>query len=329
VNLSDLVGIWACRPDELRALSLVVVGTPKQPAGLDVRSGVATVRIAGMLAKSVPWWADGTSTIAIEQQVNAAAASPDVNTILLHIESPGGLTPGVNEAAQAIRAAAREKLVVAYASDLCCSAAYWLAASASRIYANPTAIVGSIGTYGVVVDSSALADKLGVKVHVVRAGQFKGSGFPGTKIEQAHLDEHQKLVNAINEHFVGAVQTGRRMSRTQALAVADGRSHVGQAAVAAGLVDQILSFGDVWATLAAGRVPASPQAATRGATTRGPKMYGYGSVKEQLEELIAAKLERNPRLSPQEARLQVYRENPELRAEFVREHNEQHNAPRR
>jgi protease-4 len=215
---------------------------------------------------------------------------------------------GTHEAAQAISAAAKEKLTVAYASDLCCSAGYWLAASASRIYCNSTAICGSIGVYGIAIDSSGMADKLGLRVHVVKAGAHKGSGVPGTPVTVEQLAEHQKVVNALNEHFLAAVQTGRRMSRKQTEAVADGRVHVGQAAVAAGLVDQVLSFGDVWATLAAGRVPS--------AITKGPQMSADEEVEARTRELIAERHWDHAR-----ARVEVLRRDPELRQRLVAEAN--------
>ena len=57
---------------------------------------------------------------------------------------------------------------------------YWSASQCTRIYANDMAIVGSIGTYGVVYDSSKMAEDVGIKVHVVRAGEMKGAGVAGT-----------------------------------------------------------------------------------------------------------------------------------------------------
>ena len=58
-------------------------------------------------------------------------------------------------------------------------------------------------------DSSKAAEDLGFKVHVVRAGALKGAGTPGTEITEEQLAETQKVVDAINEEFLGVIAKGR------------------------------------------------------------------------------------------------------------------------
>jgi len=159
------------------------------------------------------------------------------------IDSPGGTVAGTRDLADEVARAAKQKPVVAYIEDLGASAAYWIASQANKIYANPTAIVGSIGTYGVICDFSAQAAMIGVKVHVLRAGQFKGAGEPGTEITPEQLAEWQRIVDQLNEHFVRGVAAGRKgLSLAAVRELADGRAHVGEAAVTLGLVDGVQSF---------------------------------------------------------------------------------------
>lgn len=64
--------------------------------------------------------------------------------IVLHFNSPGGTVSGVIEGAHSILDCPVP--IVAHAHGLMCSAAYYLAAGCTEIIANPSAIVGNIGT---------------------------------------------------------------------------------------------------------------------------------------------------------------------------------------
>ena len=118
-----------------------------------------------------------------------------------------------------------------------------MASQASRIIANETALVGSIGTYGVVQDTSGMAAMEGVRVHVIRAGAFKGAGTPGTEITAEHLTEMQRTVDGLNEYFLAGVAAGRSMlTAARVRELADGRAWLAAEAKTLGLIDAIGSF---------------------------------------------------------------------------------------
>jgi hypothetical protein len=118
-----------------------------------------------------------------------------------------------------------------------------VASQASRIIANETALVGSIGTYGVVQDTSGMAAMEGVRVHVIRAGAFKGAGTPGTEITAEHLTEMQRTVDGLNEYFLAGVAAGRSMlTAVRVRELADGRAWLAAEAKTLGLIDAIGSF---------------------------------------------------------------------------------------
>jgi ClpP class serine protease len=92
------------------------------------------------------------------------------------------------------------------------------------------------------VDTSGAAEKAGVKVHVVKAGEFKGAGTPGTAILDSHLMEMQRQVSGLNEFFIEAVSTGRGLEGTALEQVTDGRAHLAADAMRYGLIDEIADF---------------------------------------------------------------------------------------
>ncbi len=87
---------------------------------------------------------------ALEDAVN----DPQIKTIVLYFNSPGGTTTGVKEVAQMIAEATKVKEVIGYTDTLCASAAYYLASQCTVLYCSPSSDVGSIGVYSIYFDES-------------------------------------------------------------------------------------------------------------------------------------------------------------------------------
>lgn len=237
----------------------------------DVQGDVAQINMTGPLMKYASSTSGGTSTVAVRSQVRAAARDEAVGAILLRIDSPGGTVAGTADLAADIAEARKSKPVYAYIEDLGASAAYWLASQADKIFAGPTAIVGSIGTYAVIYDQSARAAMAGVKVHVIKAGEFKGAGEGGTPVSTEQLARWQERVNQLNEHFIRGVAEGRRMPISRVRDLADGDVRVGEGALSAGLIDGVASFDATLAMLQSKAQGTAPRA-TKPPVTKGARM---------------------------------------------------------
>ena len=227
------------RPAEARTAA-------REPAKIVGRNAI--IQINGKMMKQASS-SGGSSTVAVRRQIRAAMNNADITGVALHIDSPGGTAAGTQDLADDVAALAAIKPVIAYVEDLGASAAYWVASQATHIATNRSGMVGSIGTYGVVYDMSGAAAMEGVKAYVVRAGQFKGMGTPGTEVSQEQLAELQRNVDALNSHFLSAVASGRGMSLDSVKTLADGRVHVGDEAKKMGLVDSVESFDAAFARL--------------------------------------------------------------------------------
>jgi signal peptide peptidase SppA len=219
-------------------------------------NGIAVLEVVGILTKYGTSLSDGPSTLAVRQTLRRAVADVTVKGIVLLIDSPGGNVRGIDDLARDVAAAARAKPLTAYIEDLGASGAYWIASQAGRIVANPAGTVGSIGVYAVVEDLSGMAEQLGVKVHVIRAGDFKGAGEPGSEVTDQQLTNWQREVDEVNGLFLQAVRAGRGLTGERLIAVADGRVHIAGEALKLGLIDAIKSFDNVLASAAA--VPLRP-----------------------------------------------------------------------
>lgn len=263
------MGLWAMEPVRFQHLvALVQAGLwqehtvafhddmPGTPRAQDQREGftrtpeqVALIRISGPMSKGRSKFTDA-STIDIRRAVRNAARDEQVASLMLAIDSPGGMVAGTAELADEIRSARARKPVVAYIEDLGASAAYWVASQADAIYSNRTAEIGSIGVLAVVNDTSGLAERSGVKVHVISTGPYKGAGVPGAPLLPEHLSDMAERVGTVADHFFGAVQAGRKLTKSQMATVTDGRVFDAQRAQELGLTDGVKTFDEAFAEAA-------------------------------------------------------------------------------
>lgn len=226
---------------------------------------LAIVRLEGVMTKYGGSMASQGSTLRARRELRQAAKDPQISGILLEIDSPGGSVSGTPDLARDVAEIAKSKPVFAYCEDCCCSAAYYVASQATRVFANANAVVGSIGVYMVVDDFSKLYEEQGVKAHLIKFGQHKGAGVEGTEVTDEQLEHWQEEVNVLGEQFVAAVQKGRGLTKAAAKQLADGRVHIGQAAVDIGLVDGVQSLDKTLADLA----KAKPGGKTKAAADAG------------------------------------------------------------
>lgn len=273
-HIDQWCGAWAIAPNHLQtmvgmiesidlrahlAASAAASRAPKlrgvEPYGYQtyVSNGVANVTIRGVMMKHVASLSQNTSTVLLRRSIRKAAEDPTVRSIMLLIDSPGGTVAGTQALADEVCDAGKRKPVHAFIEDLGSSAAYWVASQAKRVSATPTTLLGGIGTFAVVEDYSKRAASIGIKVHVVKAGEYKGSGMPGTEVTSDHLLEMQRIVDGLNSFFVDAVVTGRGMSEKKANRLADGRIHLANAARQEGLIDAVESYGEALRSLRTGK----------------------------------------------------------------------------
>lgn len=255
-RLDEYSGLWLVEPSRFNVLwdamhradllAHVAARQPERSPGIDYRPGkggksVAVVKAEGLLMKQASSMG-GTSTVRLRRDIRSAAADPNVSGILLAIESPGGTAAGMLDLAGEVRAARRQKPVWAQIEDLGASAAYWLASQADMVFANSAmTLVGSIGTYQVVYDYSAAAEREGVKTFLFATGPLKGAGMRGTAVTPEQQADFQARVNEVQAHFDAAVRAGRSMSAAQLAAVRSGGVFSAAAGLELKLVDKIQS----------------------------------------------------------------------------------------
>ena len=221
----------------------------------------------------------------IRQALSEAAVDPEVKTIFLSISSGGGSVSGVDDLAKYVSKLAALKPVAVYTDSMMASAAYWLAAGATAIYAGPTAVVGSIGVLSVHTERSAQLKEDGIAVTVVRAGRYKALANSVEPLTEEALAEVQGQVNDVYDVFISHVAASRDVTVSTAdTEMGQGREFLGKRALAAGLVDKIVTYEQ--AILAAKKLDK-----TSGSSNNSPKPKGQTmKLKAQLTESQLAAL---------------------------------------
>jgi len=270
---AELSAPWAILPEKLVEIQSIaaahLAGTPidiaavearigrpleNKPQGYEVIDGVAIVPVEGVIAPKMNMLSEisgGASQALVRRDLAAALADPEVHSVVLAIDSPGGTVAGTDHLAQFIAGARGTKPIVAWTAGTMASAAYWIGSAADRVLmGDKNATLGSIGVVAKHVDVSRAQEAAGVKTTEIVAGKYKrvASEYgPLTEEGRAHL---QDQVDAYYANFVDAVAQHRGKSAVDVLgSMAEGRIFIGQQAIDAGLADGISSLEAVVASL--------------------------------------------------------------------------------
>ena len=136
-----------------------------------------------------------------------------VKAIVLRVNSPGGEAISADIIWREVELASRVKPVVVSMGDYAASGGYYISAAATKIYAQPVTITGSIGVFGLVPNAESLLKKrLGINVETVntnRSSDFPTLFKPMTPFETEVM---QQSIENVYDNFIDRVSSGRSMS---------------------------------------------------------------------------------------------------------------------
>lgn len=216
---------------------------PQLLAGPEARTSRKAVKLAagqigifGVLGGQADWFTD-TSYEEIRANIRRALADPTVRTIDLVIDSPGGSTLGLPEAAEAIYRANRNKPVRSLVTGIAASAGYWLASQGGTISLTPSGEVGSVGVLDIHTDISKALENAGVKVTAVASTKEKIERAPFIALSDEARTHMQASVGQWYGSFLSAVRRGRGMRVPNNHDFGGGRMLSSAEALREGLVD--------------------------------------------------------------------------------------------
>ncbi|PSP93237.1 signal peptide peptidase SppA [Halobacteriales archaeon QS_4_62_28] len=243
------------------ALFVVVPGTLTELLGILLVIGtvIAGVKAGGSIAGSIlpgynvaevavegPITRDGGGSLSsppvgavaddVVEQIERADADDAVDALLVKLNTPGGeIVPSED-----IRLAAErfDGPTVGYATDVCASGGYDIAAGCDELWAREGSIVGSIGVIGSRVNAKDLADRLGISYEQFTAGEYKDAGVPLKELGDDEREYLQGIVDDYYDQFVDTVADGRSID-AETLRETEARIYLGSDAHELGLVDEL------------------------------------------------------------------------------------------
>ena len=264
----------------LDAEGLQIKSDAKDQRVVTTSKGVAVIPIVGSMshrATGIEAMSGMTSYTTLQKQFEAAFNDPNVGSILMDIDSPGGSVAGALDFRDYLMSKKGTKPVYALARDAMCSAAYLIGSTADKVYATQTARVGSIGVVAMHTDASGKMEKEGLKPTFISAGKFKTAGNPYEKLEGDKLKYLQDSVDESYDMFINAVADARGIDK-KVIRDTEARVYGGKKAVEIGLADGIRTYESVLAEMSAPNF-----------TTQGTRMENELNIKEaKIADLTAA-----------------------------------------
>lgn len=193
----------------------------------------------------------------ISAAIAAARADPNVEAIILRINSPGGSALASELMAREVFKTRGVKPIICSLGDVAASGGYFAAAGCDTILADPLTITGSIGIFNGKFDFSGLLGKFGLTWTTYKRGQLSDMDSWVRPWDEHELRLLKRKLHYYYGRFIRAVAEGRNMSTAQVDAVGRGRVWTGLQAKPISLIDGFGSIGDA-IQLAKRRVGLSP-----------------------------------------------------------------------
>lgn len=204
----------------------------KQEGLIPHSNRVAVIELTGMIDSSKE----------IVEKLQKAVEDDSVKGVVLRINSPGGAVGPSQDIYLAVKSLKNKKPIVASMGALAASGGLYSALGATKVFAQPGTLTGSIGVIAQFPNFTRITDKIGVDMVTVKSGRLKdvGNAFrPMADEERAFLES---TISEVHGQFVQAVVEGRGLTIEKVREFADGRVILGSQAKELGLIDE---FGGV------------------------------------------------------------------------------------
>lgn len=224
----------------LAGFLLAIIVIVRGDTGLAWGDRVAVIEVNGLIA-------DDTEYL---EQIRRFRRDPSVKGYLVAINSPGGVVGPSQSLYREVKRLREDGIpVVATIGAVGASGGYYVALAADSIFALPGSITGSIGVIMEYPEVSALMEKVGVDVQVVKSAEYKDVGSPFRPLSSTDRQILEGLVTDVYHQFVETVVEERKLPVDEARRLADGRIYSGRQALEYGLIDRIGNLQDALAAV--------------------------------------------------------------------------------
>lgn len=181
------------------------------------------------------------------QAIKQAENDKSVKAIVLRVDSPGGSALASDLIwAELMRC---KKPIIASMSDVAASGGYYICMAASKIYAEPGTITGSIGVFGGKINMGGTYAKLGITSEVITRGANANLFSSTNSFSKSEREAMTRLIDDCYDQFItkalnGREKAGKKLDRKTLEGLAGGRVWTGRQAKENGLVDELGTMQD-------------------------------------------------------------------------------------
>jgi len=198
----------------------------KSPAKNDM---IASIKVEGILQH------DADLTMKLKE----IGGNSKIKAVILHIDSPGGVAYAGEDLYVELKRLSKQKPIVAVMESVAASAGYMIALGTDHIIARNMTLTGSIG---VLMQSFELVDmgkKIGVEFVTLKSSPLKAAPNPMEKMTPEVKAAAMEAIDDSYDIFLSVLMEGRKMTKAQALKLANGKVYTGKRAKELKLIDEI------------------------------------------------------------------------------------------
>jgi protease-4 len=226
--------------------------------------------------------ADGKNTpgnigdLSYVKDIEKISKDDRVKAVVLRVNSPGGSALASENIWYALKKLKQTgKPLVVSMGNYAASGGYYIACLADSILAEENTVTGSIGVFRIIPSvGGLLEEKVGVTFDTVKTGKYSQGLNVFFDIGEEEGRIMQKQVDFMYETFLKRVSDGRKLSRNDVDAIAQGRVWSGSDAIPIGLVDKIGNLQD------------AINLAAKMSKSKDYRITEYPQVKNSVEQLI-------------------------------------------
>lgn len=234
----------------------------------------------------------------VRRHLEEARDDERVKAVVLRVNSPGGSGQASDAIWRDVALTMEAKPVVVSMGDYAASGGYYISMGASRIFAEPGTITGSIGVFGGKMNLAGAYEKVGVTLHTEQRGRYANLFGSTSDFDEQERQKYRDFLAGFYTTFVTKAAEGRGMTYDELHAVAQGRVWTGEQALGHGLIDEL---GGLDAAIAHAATEAGLDGEVR--ILRMPERKGF--LDAMLEELSNPEEAGEATLAPGAAALQA------------------------
>ncbi|MNS29372.1 Protease 4 [compost metagenome] len=172
------------------------------------------------------------------KEIRRVRDDESIKAVVLRVNSPGGSALASENILRELQLLKAKKKLVTSMGDYAASGGYYIACQSDSVFAMPNTITGSIGVFGVMMNTEKLFNnKLGITFDVEKTAPMADMGDMNRPFTERERQIIQHGVDTIYSTFKSRVATGRKLDIAYVDSVGQGRVWTGKAALNLHLVD--------------------------------------------------------------------------------------------